>query len=49
MPEGDDAEITDEQRDRAAEQNEEIEKQNELYAKLKQFVALVPPPQPEEG
>ena len=41
MPE--DEEITDEQRDRIGELNEEIEKQNELFSKLKQFVKLEVP------
>ena len=41
MPEDD--EITDEQRDRIGELNEDIEKQNELFSKLKQFVKLEVP------
>ena len=48
MPE-DDAEVNDETRDKIAEQNEEIEKQNELHTKLKLYVKLVPPPAPEEN
>jgi len=35
IPEGEEGEQNDEQRDRMAEQNEEIEKQNELFTKLK--------------
>ena len=36
-------------RDKIAEQNEEIEKANELHTKLKLYVKLVPPPAPEEN
>lgn len=40
---------TEEARDKIAEANEEIEKQNELFAKLKQYVKLVTPdPEAEE-
>lgn len=48
MPE-DDAEVNDETRDKLAEQNDEIEKANELHTKLKLYVKLVPPPAPEEN
>ena len=42
-------EVTDEMKERFAEQNEEIEKTNELFAKLKNYVKLVGPPVPAEG
>ena len=46
-PEGE--EVTDEQKDKIAEANEEIEKQNELFNKLKQYVKLVVPEPAAEG
>ncbi len=49
MPEDDDQNVTDEQREKIGEQNEEIEKNNDLYAKLKQYVSLVTPAAAEEG
>mmetsp|Transcript_22061 Transcript_22061/g.29484 ORF Transcript_22061/g.29484 Transcript_22061/m.29484 type:complete len:366 (+) Transcript_22061:1107-2204(+) len=38
-----DEELTDEQKERFAEQNEEIERTNELFAKMKNFAKLVNP------
>lgn len=49
VPAEDDESVTEEQRDRIIEQNEEIEKSNELFAKLKQFVNLETPGEDEEA
>lgn len=48
MPAEDDESISEEQRDKIIEQNEEIEKSNELFSKLKQYVKLVTPEEDED-
>jgi len=42
-------EMTEEQKERFTEQNEEIERTNELFSKLKNYVKLVAPAAPAAG
>ena len=48
MPDAEEEGVTEEVRERITEQNEEIEKSNELFAKLKQYVMIEPPMDAEE-
>lgn len=48
VPAEDDEAVTEEQRDKIIEQNEEIEKSNEQMAKLKLYVKLATPGEDED-
>lgn len=49
VPAEDDEAVTEEQRDKIIESNEEIEKSNELFAKLKLYVKLITPDEDEDA
>ena len=48
VPAADDESVTEEQREKSIEQNEEIEKSNEQMAKLKLYVKLATPGEDED-